>query len=238
MKKTLKTAALLLIACALTQCSSTDSGTPQANKPQYGNQVSDASQSASSSEATPDEAEAGTSTETPQLKAHPSGADYTIIPGYVLQITVWKEEELNQEVLVLNDGTINFPLIGSIPAAGQTTAELQDTIKEKLAKLIPDASVTVAVKAALGHTVSVIGQVTKPGELVMGHDLTVMQALSQAGGLTPYADEDRIIILHREQGKETSIPFPYSDVAHGDDLDKDIVLRPGDVVVVPTAGLL
>jgi len=165
-------------------------------------------------------------------------SQYIIYPGDVLQITVWKEEELNQEVLVLNDGTINFPLIGSLPAQGQTTADLQSTIKDKLSKLIPDASVTVAVKAALGHTVNIIGQVTKPGELVMGKDLTVMQALSQAGGLTPYADDDRIIILHRENGKETSTPFPYSDVVRGDELDKDIVLSPGDVVVVPTAGLL
>jgi polysaccharide export outer membrane protein len=164
---------------------------------------------------------------------------YTIRAGDVLQISVWKEEQLNQEVLVLQDGTINFPLIGSVPAQGSTPNELQDVIKDKLSKLIPDASVTVAVKAALGHTVSVIGQVTKPGELLMGHGLTVMQALSQAGGLTPYASESGIRILHRdEDGKETSTPFPYSDIIDGDDLDKDIMLSPGDVVVVPTAGLL
>ena len=76
-------------------------------------------------------------------------------------------------------------------------AEVQAGIKDKLAKLIPDAAVTVMVKAALGHTVSVIGQVAKPGEIVMGHDLTVMQALSQAGGLTPYASEDHIIVLRK-----------------------------------------
>jgi len=165
-------------------------------------------------------------------------SQYTIIAGDVLQITVWKEEQLNQEALVLADGTINFPLIGSVDAAGKTPAELQDSIKEKLQKLIPDAAVTVAVKAALGHTVSVVGQVAKPGELMMGHDMTVMQALSQAGGLTAYASEGSIIILRRdENGKETSIRFPYSDIISGDDLDKDIVLKPGDVVVVPTAGL-
>jgi len=163
---------------------------------------------------------------------------YTIIPGDVLQVTVWKEEGLDQEVLVLSDGTINYPLIGSVAAQGKTPSQLQDEIKDKLGKLIPDASVTVAVKAALGHTVSVIGQVTKPGELMLGHGLTVMQALSQAGGLTPYASEGRIIILRRENGEETSIPFPYKDIIDGDALDKDIVLNPGDVVVVPTAGLL
>lgn len=165
-------------------------------------------------------------------------APYTINAGDVLQITVWKEEGLDQEILVLPDGTINYPLVGSIPVEGRTTAEVQGIIKQKLSKLIPDASVTVLIKAALGHTVSVIGQVAKPGELVMGHRLTVMQALSQAGGLTPYASESSIIILRRENGKETSIEFPYDDIVDGDHLDKDITLLPGDVVVVPTAGLL
>jgi polysaccharide biosynthesis/export protein len=171
---------------------------------------------------------------------HPAAAEepYTIIAGDVLQITVWKEEGLDQEVLVLADGTVNFPLIGSITAQGLTPAQLQAAIKDRLSKLIPDAAVNVSVKAALGHTVSVIGQVAKPGELIMGRGLTVMQALSQAGGLTPYASESGIIILHRENGQETSTPFPYSDIANGEDLDKDIVLSPGDVVVVPTAGLL
>jgi polysaccharide export outer membrane protein len=163
--------------------------------------------------------------------------DYQIAAGDVLQITVWKEEGLDQEVLVLPDGTISFPLIGSLTVQGQSPAEVQGEIKQKLAKLIPDASVTVMVKAALGHTVSVIGQVTKPGEIVMGHDLTVMQALSQAGGLTPYASEDHIIVLRRENGHESPIPVPYKDIARGDDLDQDVVLQLGDVVVVPTAGL-
>lgn len=175
----------------------------------------------------------------PAAAANEQSRDFTIIAGDVLQITVWKEDQLNQEVLVLGDGTINFPLIGTVNAAGSTPEELQDAIKEKLQKLIPDAAVTVAVKAALGHTVSVIGQVAKPGELLMGRGLTVMQALSQAGGLTPYADDGNIIILHHNaNGKESSTEFPYSDVIRGRHLDKDVVLNPGDVVVVPTAGLL
>ncbi|MDE1900880.1 MAG: polysaccharide biosynthesis/export family protein [Alphaproteobacteria bacterium] len=168
-----------------------------------------------------------------------SPSSYIILPGDVLQITVWKEDGLDRETLVLPDGSITFPLIGTIQAQGKSLADLRALIKKKLAQLIPDASVTVAVKAALGHTVNVIGQVTKPGEFVMGQHMTVMQALSQAGGLTPYASESGIIILRRSPGQpETSIPFPYDDVADGDDLDKDITLEPGDVVVVPTASLL
>lgn len=173
--------------------------------------------------------------------ARPAAAvdsDYMINAGDVLQITVWKEDGLDRETLVLPDGTITFPLIGTMKAAGKTPADVQAQIKTALKKFIPDASVTVSIKAALGHTVSVIGQVTKPGEFIMGHRMTVMQALSQAGGLTPYASENGIRIIRHEGGKETSIPFPYSDVIDGNNLEKDIVLNPGDVVVVPTAGLL
>lgn len=166
-----------------------------------------------------------------------SSANYKIRAGDVLQITVWREENMDREVLVLPDGTISFPLIGSFAVQGHTPAQVQGTIKSKLASLIPDASVTVLVKAALGNSVSVIGQVAKPGEIIMSHQLSVMQALSQAGGLTPYADESDIIILRRVNGEETSIEFPYDDIIRGRELNKNISLVPGDVVVVPTAGL-
>lgn len=165
-------------------------------------------------------------------------SDYTIHPGDVLQITVWKEESMDREVLVLPDGMITFPLIGSFIAKGMTPSTIQKVIKKKLEGLIPDASVTVLVKAPLGHSVSVIGQVAKSGEFVMGHNLTVMQVLSQAGGLTPYADESEIIVLRRDKNnKQISTPFPYDDVVSGHNLEKDITLKPGDVVVVPTASL-
>jgi len=162
---------------------------------------------------------------------------FRIIAGDVLQVTVWKEEGLDREVLVLPDGGITFPLVGAINAQGHTPEELQDIIKEKLAKLIPDASVAVSVKAALGHTVNVIGQVAKPGEIMLSRHMTTMQALSQAGGLTPYASEGSIIVIRHGEGKELSIPVPYSHIASGNRLDKDVVLEPGDVVVVPTANL-
>lgn len=163
---------------------------------------------------------------------------YKIHPGDVLQITVWKEDSLDKEVLVLPDGTITFPLIGSFSVKGMTPSTAEKVIKTKLANIIPDASVAVLIKAPLGHSVNVIGQVVKSGEIMMGHRLSVMQALSQAGGLTPYADEDSIIVIHHDSNnKETSTPFPYNDVVSGQKLDKDIILQPGDIVVVPTASL-
>lgn len=175
---------------------------------------------------------------TTQAATAEAAPGFTIIAGDVLQVTVWKEEGLDREILVLPDGSMTFPLIGSLHVQGLTPAETQEAIKGKLAKLIPDASVTVAVKAALGHAVSVIGQVAKPGEFIINHRTTALQALSQAGGLTPYASESSIIVLRHQNDKEISIDIPYSDIIAGDDLDKNIELMPGDVVVVPTAKLL
>lgn len=172
--------------------------------------------------------------------AHAEGAgtdDFVIRAGDILQITVWKEDGLDREVLILPDGTLTFPLIGTVEAQGLTPSKLQETIKEKLATLVPDASVTVAVKSPQGHTVSVMGQVAKPGDIIVGRDMTVMQALSQAGGLTPYASESGIKVLRTENGKKISLDYPYDDIADGDHLDKDFNLKPGDVIVVPTAGL-
>lgn len=167
-----------------------------------------------------------------------SDSDYFVTAGDVLQITVWKEEGLDREILVLPDGTITFPLIGTLQVQGLAPSAVQAAIKAKLKSLIPDASVTVMVKAPLGHTVSVLGQVSKPGEIVMTRHIGVMEALSQVGGLTPYANTSHIMVLRSVNGKKTSIQFPYDDIAVGQHLEKDIELRPGDVVVVPTAGLL
>lgn len=163
--------------------------------------------------------------------------DYTLNPGDVLEISVWKEDGMDRETVVLPDYSINFPLAGKIMVRDKSTGAVEQEIKNKLAPYIPDASVTVVIKAPLGHVVSVIGQVAKPGEYASGHKITVMQALSMAGGLTPYASHSGIIILQRKDGAETSVPFPYDDVIEGQDLQSDIVLDPGDVVVVPTATL-
>ncbi|HVI52549.1 MAG TPA: polysaccharide biosynthesis/export family protein [Candidatus Sulfotelmatobacter sp.] len=174
------------------------------------------------------------------LTQHPAVAadgDYLINPGDVLQISVWKEDGLDRETLVLPDGSISFPLAGTIAAQGKTPTQLQSEIKTRLATYIPDASVSVSIKAALGHVVSVIGQVNKPGELILGHRTTVMQALAIAGGLTPYASTGSIIILRHQNDEEKSIAFPYDDVVQGRSLTSDIVLQPGDVLVVPTSSL-
>ena len=163
---------------------------------------------------------------------------FVILPGDVLQINVWKEEGMDQEVLVLPDGTITFPLIGTLAASDMDPAALQATIRRKLNSYIPDAAVTVSVKALLGHKISVIGQVQEPGDVILSTRTGVMQALSEVGGLTPYADENDIIVIRKNaDGEKEKIPFPYKAITKGHELEKDIDLVPGDIIVVPAASL-
>jgi polysaccharide biosynthesis/export protein len=174
---------------------------------------------------------------TPAHAQVPTVTNYTLRAGDSLHISVWKEDELDRIVLILPDGMIDFPLIGSVKAAGLTPAQLRDSITLQLKPFIPAAAVSVVVRDTLGNTVSIIGQVAHPGDIVMNRTLSVMQALSQAGGPTPYADEDSIVILRKVDGVEKSIPFDYSDVSRGRHLDTNITLQSGDIVVVPTATL-
>lgn len=167
-------------------------------------------------------------------KNEPARADtYVIQPGDVLQIDVWKEKDLLRELMVRPDGGMNFPLVGEIVAAGKTVEQLRDDIKGKLAKYVPDPVVTVSVKQGLGNKIYVIGKVNKPGEYVATRNMDVMQALTMAGGLNPYASENNIKILRRVNGEQKTFRFKYSRVEKGEDLEQNIILQGGDTVVVP-----
>lgn len=160
---------------------------------------------------------------------------YRIQPGDVLQISVWKEEELKAEVIVRPDGGVSFPLSGDVDAAGGTVEELRQKIDERMRKYIPDPVVTVSVKTATGNRIYVVGKVNRPGEFLLSRPLDVMQALAMAGGTTPFAEVDDIRILRREgmAQKQVSLRFRYSDAEGGKALDKNILLQSGDTVVVP-----
>jgi polysaccharide biosynthesis/export protein len=158
---------------------------------------------------------------------------YKLQPGDVLQVVVWKETDLQSEVLIRPDGGISFALAGDLQAAGRTTDELRAELELRVRKLIPDAVVTVQVKAASGNRVYVIGKVNHPGDFPLNRPIDVMQALSLAGGTTPFADTNGIRVLHREGSRQTAVHFRYSDVARGRHLDQNIVLQSGDTVVVP-----
>jgi polysaccharide export outer membrane protein len=163
-----------------------------------------------------------------------SGRDeYLIQPGDVLQVSVWQEADLDHQVLVRPDGGISFPLVGSIDASGQTVEGLRGELSERLSRFIPDLSVTVLVSEINGNKVYVIGQVNQPGEFVVNPRVDVMQALSLAGGTTTFASVNDIFVLRREGDQQQTMRFRFDDVARGKTLEQNIILKSGDVVVVP-----
>lgn len=165
-----------------------------------------------------------------------TGADggYQLRPGDVVAVSVWQEPGLEQLVLVRPDGGISFPLAGDLRAEGLTVDELAGSLKAKLTKFIPNPVVTVTLQEIPGNRIFVIGRVNKPGDFpIISRDVTVMQALSMAGGLTPFAKDREIRVLRQVNGKEQSYPFNYSKAMSGEGADQAIRLQPGDVVVVP-----
>ncbi len=162
-----------------------------------------------------------------------AGHAYALHPGDQLEVTVWKEKDLQRQVLVGPGGDISFPLVGHLHAAGKTVTDLQHELTARLQKYIPDPAVTVALKQTAGNVVYVIGQVNKPGAFMVSGPLDVMQALSRAGGMTAFASKNDIRILRREGGRQVALPFEYGDVIKGKDLEQNILLHAGDVVVVP-----
>ena len=168
------------------------------------------------------------------LISTPKEYAYLLQPGDVLAISVWKEPDLQAEILVRPDGGISFPLAGDILVKESTIQDLQAEITERLKKYIPDPVVTVALKLLVGNRIYVVGKVNRPGEFSYSKPLDVMQALSLAGGTTPYASLDDILILRRlPSGDRVSLPFRYSEVERGRNLDQNVVLKSGDTVVVP-----
>jgi len=159
--------------------------------------------------------------------------NYTVKPGDLLSISVWKEPDLQKETLVRPDGSFSFPLVGEVDAKGKTVADLNRTLSTRLTKFISDPVVTVSIQEVKGNKVYVLGQVNKPGEFIMNPSVDVMQALSMAGGTTPFASLGDIVILRRTPTGKQSLPFRYNDVVRGKRLDQNIDLQSGDVVVVP-----
>ncbi len=162
-----------------------------------------------------------------------AGRAYEVQPGDVLLISVWKEVDLQQEVLVRPDGAFSFPLVGEINALNKTIENIRVELARKLSRYIPDLVVTVGISEINGNKVYVIGQVNQPGEFVVNPRVDVMQALAMAGGTTPFADINDIRILRRTSTQQTVYEFRYNDVARGKRLEQNIVLQTGDIVVVP-----
>jgi polysaccharide export outer membrane protein len=164
---------------------------------------------------------------------HAQDLPYELGPGDVVEISVWKDESLSRTLVIPPDGVISFPLIGDIKLKSMTVENLRSRVTQLLADYVPDATVTVILAELNSLKAYVIGKVNKPGAYTITMDSTVMQLLSIAGGLNPFAAENKIHILRRINNKTIKIPFDYDQVLKGNNLEQNIVLRRGDVVVVP-----
>lgn len=158
---------------------------------------------------------------------------YRLNPGDKLKISVWNEEALQLEVMVLPDGTISFPLVGIVDASQKTPGEVQAIIKEKLSRLIPDPEINLSVIGVDGNSIFVIGKVVNPGKYPMNSRIDVMQALSLAGGFTTYANPKSIRIIRRSGDSQKVLDFDYTDIENGKRLETNILLNSGDTIIVP-----
>lgn len=159
--------------------------------------------------------------------------DYVIGPGDVLDISVWKEEALTKLVTVLPDGKISFPLVGPITAGGKTLDQFSKELEKKLSRFVPDLNLSVLVHQVNSMMVYIIGRVNNPGRFVLNSNIDVMQALAMAGGLNPFAEQGNVKIFRETKGGKKIFEFDYDDVAEGKKLKQNIMLKRGDLIVVP-----
>jgi polysaccharide export outer membrane protein len=162
-----------------------------------------------------------------------SNAAYVIGPEDVLKVDVWKEPEMSGNVPVRPDGKISMSLLGDVQAAGLTPTQLTTQITDLLKKYLEDPRVTVTVGAVNSRRVFILGQVGRPGAFPLLPGMTVLQALSTAGGLSLYAAADKIYVLRNENGQQVKLAFQYKQVLKGNKPEQNIVLKPGDTIVVP-----
>lgn len=158
---------------------------------------------------------------------------YRIGPGDILNISVWKDEALTQQLPVLPDGTLHFPLVGKLQAGGKTTEEFQAALEVRISRYVPDPVLSVSVAQVNSMVFYVIGRVNAPGRQVLNANVTALQALAMAGGPNPFAKRNKIKIFREEANRTLIFDFPYGDIAKGERLEHNILLKRGDVMVVP-----
>jgi polysaccharide export outer membrane protein len=166
-------------------------------------------------------------------KSMTEDSNYSIGPEDVLTIDVWKEPEISRTVPVRRDGKISLPLLNDVQAAGLTPTQLSSEIEEKLHDSILKPQVTVIVTQMSSQRIYILGQVTRGGAYPLVPDLTAVQALSIAGGFTPFANVKKIYIMRTENGENKILPINYKELASGRKPQQNIHLKPGDTIVVP-----
>ncbi|MDF1556392.1 MAG: polysaccharide export protein [Deferrisomatales bacterium] len=160
-------------------------------------------------------------------------AVYRLGPGDVVEVSVWRDESLTRELVVPPDGVLSFPLIGDIDVTDLTVPGLREVVEVKLAPYVPEPTVAVILLRSNSLLAYVLGKVNKPGQFSIAVDTTVVQLLAMAGGPNPYASAGKILVLRQSDGTTQKISFDYDQVAKGERLEQNIILRPGDVVLVP-----
>lgn len=159
--------------------------------------------------------------------------NYQIGAGDVLQISVWKEPEASTSVVVRPDGMITMPLLKEVMVAGLTPTQVEKVITEGLSKTITEPDVTVIVSGINSKKIYAIGAVKREGPISYTYRMSIMQAISEAGGLTDYAKRRKIYVLRDENGTQRKLPFDYDAALKGERMDLNIPLLPGDTLVVP-----
>jgi len=167
--------------------------------------------------------------------AQAAAADPSYIIGAddVLDISVWKEPDVSRSVPVRPDGKISLPLVSDVQAAGLTPSQLAADLTTRLKKFLNDPQVTVIVTAINSRRIYIVGEVARPGAFPLLPNMTVLQALADAGGFTTFANTKKIHILRMINGKQTEFPFEYREVLEGNKTSENITLLPGDEIVVP-----
>lgn len=158
---------------------------------------------------------------------------YQLQEGDALHISVWGEDTLDKEVQVLPDGSITFPLAGRIDVLNSTVAEAEQKLTKKLTTYLPDPQVTVVVTKIEGNRIFILGKVLTPGSVLMTGPMTVMQALSLAGGLDKFADLGAIKVLRNTPEGQLAIPVDYNALIQGKNLKSNVLLQTGDTILIP-----
>ena len=158
---------------------------------------------------------------------------YQLNPGDSVLVSVWHEDALQKEVRVLPDGSITFPLVGRVEVGGLDIPEVAKRIAAKLSVFIPDPNVSIVITSIEGNRAYVLGKVLKPGPIAMTGPITVLQALSMAGGLDKFADEGAIKVVRRSTGAQEVLPVAYKNLISGGDMRTNLLLKTGDTILVP-----
>jgi polysaccharide export outer membrane protein len=158
---------------------------------------------------------------------------YRLRQGDKVLISVWREETLQREVVVLPDGSVTFPLIGRVEVAGLSTPEVEQSITAKLKKYFPEPIVTVVIVGIDGNRAYVTGKVMHPGSLIINGPITVLQAISIVGGFDKFADESSIKVIRARPDGQEILRVDYKDIISGKNVSTNIQLKAGDTLVVP-----